>query len=295
MTITRTASVGSCFLLALLFLSAPSAQAQKPSPTPCCRSELRVAAQASVELLVTAPNGLQTGFDPLTGQHIAQIRSSNYLLTPLANVSASDGTTPENRKVAITMPAAGRYTVQAIAQGPGRFTIAFTGVDSKGAATAQEFSGTVSPGATFVYYVRYSPTPGSKIAVTPLVPLQNFSASIDVAAGPPASFEVKADATLGSASAGFDPLTQPLTFHLAGVSATIPTGSFHQDKQGIYRFAGTVEGIPLRISIVPKVNHGFGFHIDARNIDLTAAINPLRLLLILGHNAGAVLVNAVTQ
>ncbi len=281
--------------MGLLFLFASPAYAQQPSSAPCCLGALKIAAQPTVELLVTSPVGLQTGFDPLTGQHLDQIPSSNYLVTPLANVSETDGTAPEAREVDISLPAAGRYTVQAIGEGPGPFTIAFTGVDSKGMATVRRFSGTASPGATFVYYVRYSSTPGSKIAVTPLVPLQNFSSTVNVAAGPPPSFEVRADVTLGSASAGFDPLTQPLSIHLAGISATVPPGSFHQDKQGIYRFAGAIEGISLRVSIVPQVNHSFGFRIDGQNIDLTAAINPLRLLLILGSNAGAVLVNAVTK
>lgn len=295
MTITRTVSVGSGFLLVLLCLFVPSARAQQPSPAPCCLSALKVTAQPSVELLVTAPNGLQTGFDPLTGQHVRQISSSSYLVAPLPDVSGAGGSPPETRKVAISMPVAGLYTVQAIGQGPGRFTIEFAGIDSQGAATVRQFSGTAGRGATFVYYVRYSPTPGSKIAVTPLVPLQNLSARLDVAAGPPPSFQVKAQVTLGSASAGFDPLTEPLSLHLAGISATVPPGSFHQDKQGIYRFVGTIEGIPLRVSIVPQVNRSFGFQFDAQNIDLTAAINPLRLLLVLGHNAGATLVNAVTK
>jgi hypothetical protein len=291
MKITRFVAAGFCFLLALLFSFASPARARQKPPA-CCQSALKIIATSSVELLVTAPSGLKTGFNPTTGMHIQQIPSSSYYSAPIPTAKGP----VDGRRVDISMPAAGRYMVQAIGQDSASYSMQFIFVNSKGGQHIQTFAGSASPGATFVFNVRYSPNPGAKTNVTRLAPFSSLSASIQVAAGPPPTLAVKGVFTSAApSSAGIDPAGQPVSFHLPGYSVTIPPGSFKRDAKGNYSFEGTLEGIPLRMRIAPKAGGSFAFTVNVQNIDMTHAINPLRLLLILGDNAGATLVNAVKQ
>lgn len=295
MTTARSILAGSCFLLTLAFPFAFPAHAQKPSPNPCCLSALEIFASPSVELLVTAPNGLKTGFDPVAGRNVHQIPTSAYYPAFIGAGSGGNASTSPVRKIEIGMPATGRYMVQAIGQSTGSFTLEFSAHDSKGVESVRKFVGSASPAGTFVYDVRYAPAPGSKIRVARLVPLSRLSADVTAAAGPPPTFQLKATFTLGSASSGVHPLTDPVSFHLAGYAVTIPPGSFKRSREGNYAFDGTIAGVPLRVRLAPQAAGGFGLQVQAQNIGLTQAINPVRFLLIVGQNAGATFVNAVTQ
>lgn len=295
MKIARLFSAGSCLLFFSVLAFAPSLRAQQAAAAPCCQSALRIVAGSSVELLVTAPDGLRTGFNPVTGLHVNEIPSSNYYTGPLAENPGAFGSTVEVRKVQIALPAAGTYTVEAIGQEPGSFTVRVTAVNDKGVSHVWKFTGKATPDSTSVYRVRYSPDPSAQSAVTPLIALSSLSADVTDAAGPPPTFQVKARFSLGSASAGIDPLTEPVSFHLSTYSATIPAGSFKRTGQGSYAFSGTIEGVPLQVRIATLSTGKLSFQVKAQNIDMTHAINPVRFLLIVGNNAGSVLVNAVTK
>ena len=290
----RPLSSGSCVLLVLILSFASRARAQKPAAPPCCRSALEITSSRSVQLLVTAPNGLETGYDPiLFGGPVNQIPSSNYYLGFAGNTPGAAENAHAERKIEIGTPAAGRYLVQAIGAFPGRFTVKFTSTNENGATTSSQFGGATRPGLTFVYLVQYSPVPDAKFSVTPLTPFSGFSASVSVAAVPPPSFRVSA--TIGlSPSSSFDPIAQPVSFRLGNYSVTIPPGSFAQRSQGNYSYDGTIEGITLDARIVPEAGNRFSFKLKVQGINLSASINPVRLLLILGHNAGGKLVNAVS-
>lgn len=293
--IARHLSAGSCLLLAAVVSFAPRAQAQKPAAAPCCRSSLQITADRSVELLVISPIGLETGYKPTaTGQVVHQIPSSNYYLGFAANSAGGNGKRPV-RKLDIGTPAAGRYLVQAIGSSGGKFTIQFTAADETGATTSRQFSGATSPGLTFVYIVHYSPARGAKFSVTPLTPFSDSSANLHVAAATPPSFRLTANLTLAPGSTGFDPIKQSLSFRLAGYAATIPPHSFARNQQGTYSYNGTIEGISLKAQITPEGDGKFTFSVEVQRIDLRAAINPVRILLILGENAGAISVNALPQ
>jgi hypothetical protein len=286
-------STVSCVLLAVVFSFAPRARAQKPETPPCCRSSLQITADRSVELLVTSPGGLDTGYEPTaTGEIVHQIPSSNYYLGFATNASGGSGDRAV-RKLDIGTPDAGRYIVRAIGASSGKFTIKFTAANETGATSSREFSGATSPGRTLAYVVHYSPEPGAKFDVIQLTPFSDFSADLKVAAAPP-SFSVSANLALGPGSAGFDPVTQPLSLRMAGYAATIPPRSFTRNQQGSYSFDGTIEGVTLKARILPESENRFSLKLEVRGIDLSAAINPVRILLILGENAGAISVNAVS-
>lgn len=294
MTIRRFGFAGFCVSLILVLSCALSARPQKPIAAPCCRSALEITGNRSVQLLVIAPNGLETGFDPLVfGGLVDQIPSSNYSLGFVGAVSGAGEGARVERKIEIGTPAAGQYLVQAIGGFGGNFTVKFKATDQSGATTSRKFSGTTWPDRTFVYFVRYSPVPGAKFSVISLTPFSDFSANLDVSGIPP-SFRVSATLSLGSGSSRFDPVTQSVSFQLGSYAVTIPPRSFIRNKQGNYNFDGTIEGVTLQARIAPEGGSRFAFKLEVHDIDMSAAINPVRVLLILGDNAGATRVNALS-
>lgn len=296
MTIRRFGFTRFCLLFALLCACALSSRAQSSGVAPCCRSALEITANRNVQLLAVAPNGLKTGYDPFAiGSHVNQIPSSLYSLGFAEPGSAAGQQSSVERKIEIHTPAAGRYLVQAIGVSTGNFTIRFKATDEHGKATVRQFDGAAGPGTTLVYIVHYSPAPTAKRNVVPLLAFSAFSASLDVSRGSPPSFRITANVSLGSPSAHFDPVAQPVTLRLASYAVTIPPGSFVRSRQGSYTFDGTIEGVTLHSHIAPGGPGKFAFRMEVRGIDMSAAINPVRILLLLGPNAGSASVNAVVH
>jgi hypothetical protein len=288
-TIVRDLSTTSFLSFVLIFTFASPARAQKTSETPCCRSSIEITSSRSVQLLVNAPNGFETGYDPANyGTLVNQIPSSNYSLG-----FAGNGSSGVERKLDIGTPAAGRYVLQAIGESSGNFTLNLKATDERGALSIRRFHGTTRPGRTFVYFVEYSPTPNAKFTVTPLTPFSELSANVTVVPDMPPSFRVSATIGLGPSSS-FDPIAQPVTFQLGSYAVTIPPGSFIRKDQDNYEYDGTIEGITLDARISPEAGNKFAFALKVQGINLSESINPVRILLILGHNAGAKSVNAVT-
>jgi hypothetical protein len=288
-TTARYLSTASFLWLVLIFTVTSPARAQKTSETPCCRSSLEVSSSRSVQLLMNAPNGFETGYDPANyGTLVNQIPSSNYSLGFSGN-----GSSGVERKLEIGTPAAGRYVLQAIGASSGNFTLKLKATDERGAIVTRRFRGATRPGRTFVYFVQYSPTPGAKFTVTPLTPFSEFSANVIVVPDMPPSFRVSASIGV-SPSSSFDPVAQPLTFQLGNYAVTIPPGSFIRKDQGNYDYDGSIEGITLDAQVLPEAGNKFSFKLKVQGINLSEAINPVRILLILGNNAGAKSVNAVS-
>src|SRR5207253_5724786 len=84
-------------------------------------------------------------------------------------------------------------------------------------------------------------------------PFAAFSADVQIhqTSG---SFKVKGGFTLGTGGS-IDPLTQGATFQVGGFTATIPAGSFTRKQDGNtgdrFEFAGTINGVPLDVTIRP--------------------------------------------
>lgn len=288
-TIARYLSTAFFLSFLLVFSFASPAHAQKTGGTPCCRSSLEITSSRSVQLLVNAPNGFETGYDPANyGTLVNQIPSSTYSLGFTGN-----GSSGVERKLEIGTPAAGRYVLQAIGESSGTFTLNLKATDERGALSIRRFHGTTRPGRTFVYFVKYSPAAGAKFTVTPLTPFSDFSASVTVVPAMPPSFRVSANISL-SASSSFEPIAQPVTFQLGSYAVTIPPGSFIRKDQENYEYDGTIEGITLESRISPEAGNKLAFALKVQGINLSESINPVRILLILGQNAGAKSVNAVT-
>jgi hypothetical protein len=89
------------------------------------------------------------------------------------------------------------------------------------------------------------------------------------------------------------PLTQPVTIDLYDLAMTIPTGSFRQDKQGKFVFAGTVAGVALEANLMPLGGNTYAFKFKGAGADLkTYRLDnnpkPVRVLLDIGNNGGSI-------
>lgn len=292
----RSCFLGFCLSACLVLTGVPPAWAQNGSTTVCCRSTLEITASRSVQLLVTAPNGFETGFDPLSiGGFVNQIPSSSYTLGFSGNAAAVGEEASVERRLEIGAPAASRYLVQAIGASSGDFRIRFKAFGRKGVVTIREFRGRIRPGQTRVYSVRDPSGPEAKFRVVPFTPFADLSVNLEVAGAAPPSFQIAGNLDLGSASSGFDPLHQPVSIRLASYAVTIPAGSFVQASPGTYKFDGAIQGATIRSQITRKGAGRFAFRMTVRGIDMSAAINPVRVLLLLGGNAGSTSVNAITR
>jgi hypothetical protein len=132
---------------------------------PAPLSGLEIHAGSPVELLVTAPNGQETGFSPSAGAVVEQIPASDYYTESIGDDSGGTADTPPVKKIEIGTPAAGQYTLQVIGTGSGSFTLWFAGWDDNGTPSTQTVTGNTALGQSTGYEVGYSSLPGSQIQV----------------------------------------------------------------------------------------------------------------------------------
>jgi len=130
---------------------------------------LYVTAHSPVELLLTAPDGSQTGFNPLTNTIVHLIPSSAYLINQLIDDEThGPPLTPELKELAVFGPSGGQYTLQVISTGNGPYTIDITAYDNAGTQQVQSFTGTAATGVTSQFKIGYSSTPGVALTVVPV-------------------------------------------------------------------------------------------------------------------------------
>lgn len=140
---------------------------------------LYIAAHSPVELVLTAPDGAQTGFNPLAATQLSSIPSSGYLALSLANdEDHSLPGTPPVKTLNIVDPLDGAYTLEVFGTGTGPYSIDFMGVDVNGNATTSTVTGNAVSGSYTRYLVNYSSSAGSTVAVAPLLPVVTLAATV---------------------------------------------------------------------------------------------------------------------
>ncbi len=286
MKIPRRLSGSFSPFLFFAFSFALLVRARQPQTPAGGTGSIKVVADTTVHLLAISPSGLKTGFDPSSNQDVIQIPSSDYY-------TGGGASTPAVKRLDIPSPASGEYILEAIGARTGPFKLQVSAYDSQGKESGASFVGVATLGATFFYTIDYSPSLGAQ--VTALAPFSRLHADVNVYSGQPPSFDVSAEIRLGAGSTGFNPLTDRVALQLASYAVTIPRGSFTEDKQGNYNFRGEIEGVPLVVHIAPELAGKFALRFKVQVIDLTAAINPLRMVVMLGRNAGAKFVNATVH
>jgi hypothetical protein len=138
------------------------------SSNPTQAQVIAVFAHSPVELLMTDPNGNETGFVPTTGALVSQIPGSSY--GPefiIDDSSATDATTtPEVKILEVLTALPGAYTLQSVGTGAGNFTLDFVFYDTNGNPTVKSVNGNTVPGVINRYLVQYASTPGANSSLT---------------------------------------------------------------------------------------------------------------------------------
>lgn len=123
----------------------------------------------------------------------------------------------------------------------------------------------------------------------------NFSASLQITAGPPPSFDLEATLALDS-SLAVDPLTQAVTMQIGAFTLNLPAGSFKSFQSGsnsaIYLFQGVVNSTTLKVQITPLGNNQFQFSVYDKQVDLTGLSNPITVRVGIGGNSASSSVDA---
>jgi probable HAF family extracellular repeat protein len=127
------------------------------------------------------------------------------------------------------------------------------------------------------------------------VPFASLDASAVVAVPPGVgndSFVLNANFTLGDASNGIDPATEPVTLELAGASLTVPAGSFGVSGR-TFVFAGKLAGGRLVVIVRPAGPGSYRITATGSGYDLSAAALPLTVQLTVGDDTGSTDAKAV--
>jgi hypothetical protein len=118
------------------------------------------------------------------------------------------------------------------------------------------------------------------------VPFDAFSAKVGIEDDRPPGFDVTGRFTLGAASRGIKPPTEPVTLQVGTFSTTIPAGSFKRKKNGSFQFEGTINGVNLNVKIEPLGDNSFRIRAQGQGVDLAGLANPVTVALTIGNDGG---------
>jgi YVTN family beta-propeller protein len=130
----------------------------------------------------------------------------------------------------------------------------------------------------------------------PGVPFLAFSATaLDIAFGAAAnqdSFNLHSQFTLSSTAPGLHPHRDPVTLSVGTFSITYPPGSFREQPDGSFFFAGVINGVSLKAQIYPTGTWQYAFHAMASGESLTFTTSPVYVTLSISGDSGATSVTA---
>jgi YVTN family beta-propeller protein len=106
-------------------------------------------------------------------------------------------------------------------------------------------------------------------------------------------FILESSFTLGAATNGINPLTDPFTLQVGTFTTTIPGSSFKRDAWGLFTFVGVVGGVNLQVLITPVGRQKYAFAAAAERANLTGTNNPVTVTLTIGDNTGTTSVDAI--
>jgi len=126
------------------------------------------------------------------------------------------------------------------------------------------------------------------------VPFARFTpkAKIDLRPAPGKDwFEMLAPFKLGADSDGIAPLAEAVTIQIGTFSTTIPAGSFAL-KNGLFTFAGIIDGVKLHALLIPLKGKTYAFWTYANSATLTGTRNPVSVGLAIGNDSGNTTITA---
>jgi len=164
-----------------------------------------------------------------------------------------------------------------------------TNLDSNNVSVIQTSSNTV------VATVPVGNGPQS-VAIAPTVPFCDFNASLAIDEGRKPGFVLTSTFTLGSASTGLNPATEPMTLQIAKYTLTLLAGSFHQlwnAPNAPYGYEGTVNGATVVLGLIPLGKNTFAFDAAGSPVTFPGIKNPVTVTLTFGTDTGTANVQAL--
>jgi hypothetical protein len=98
--------------------------------------------------------------------------------------------------------------------------------------------------------------------------------------------QLRANFTLGSPAAVFDPVNQPVTLQIGSFSVTIPPGSFQPADSQSWYFIGTINGVQLWVTISSLGNQQYSLSATASPV--TGLTSPATVKITVGLNSGSI-------
>ncbi|HXB68195.1 MAG TPA: hypothetical protein VNY05_08130 [Candidatus Acidoferrales bacterium] len=112
-----------------------------------------------------------------------------------------------------------------------------------------------------------------------------FAAELDIQTALPGSVKLEGSFTLGAASNGIHPLTEPVTVQVGELITIIPAGFFEQSGNGAFHFEGLVVGAKTEASITPLASNRYSFEIEVA-VPLPVTTTTVPVGLIIGIDSG---------
>lgn len=126
-----------------------------------------------------------------------------------------------------------------------------------------------------------------------LINFATFTPSLQVTYTPGgAIFNFNTTVTLGATGALFDPANNAVSLQIAGVTLTIPAGSFQPNTTGGFTFSGNINGVAVNATIQPQQGTTYRVTIGGSRATLPNLTNPVVVALRIGLNAGTASVTA---
>jgi hypothetical protein len=144
-------------------------------------SELDFSVVDTATLLVTAPDGTQTGFNPNTGKVVQTASDAAYFVQDNAvdTDGGSEAPTSVTYFVDWGFPINGSYTVQLNGLALGTYELAVTAFNINGGREVSAVvNGVASVGSTSSFQIQYVPTPGATATIMRLATFQSTLADI---------------------------------------------------------------------------------------------------------------------
>ena len=142
-----------------------------------------------------------------------------------------------------------------------------------------------------------SPSGPSAIALTPLPNSINatFNVNTLIIDHRHSALFMASKFAIGKDGNGINPINEAVTLNVGTVTITIPAGSFHKNRRGLFTFAGQIDDVFILAFITPLGHNRFGFQAAEYGADLSGIKNPVQVQLNIGNDSGITSVNAIIR
>ena len=121
-----------------------------------------------IQYQILNPQGQITGYDPVTGNTIADAPGTNYFEESIDSLDPNDPPSEPSHVLMMDEPSSGNYIIKVFGMGDGPYTVKMTGMTDDGTALddAPIITGTAYPGMAETYRISYSASTGQRTIST---------------------------------------------------------------------------------------------------------------------------------